>query len=83
MTIGGQYMNRDSKTQHITLATVNVFSDLGFAAEAAAALAASLQQVISEKLAISESLETEGGGQDRSVVETPSSEDNPKLPSDR
>ena len=38
MTIEGQYMNKDSKTQHITLATGNVFSDLGFATEEAAAL---------------------------------------------
>jgi hypothetical protein len=83
MTIGGQYMNKDSKTQHITLATGNVFSDLGFATEEAAALEAASQQVISEKLAISKSLETEAGGQGRLVVETPSSEYHPKLPRDR
>ena len=76
MTIAGQYMNKDSKTQHITLATGNVFSDLGFATEEAAALEAASQQVISGKLAISKSLETEAGGQDRSVVETPSSQEN-------
>ena len=76
-------MNSDSQTQHITLATGNVFSDLGFEAEDAAALAAASQQVISEKLAISESLKTEAGEQDKSVVETPSSQDHPKLPRDR
>ena len=69
-------MNKDSKTQHITLATGNVFSDLGFDTEDAAALAAASQQVISGKLAISKSLETEAGGHDRSVVETPSSQEN-------
>jgi hypothetical protein len=56
---------------------------LGFATEEAAALAAASQQVISEKLAISESLKTEAGEQDKSVVETPSSQDHPKLPGDR
>ena len=66
-------MNSDSQTQHITLATGNVFSDLGFDAEDAAALAAASQQVISEKLAISESVSTEANGQDRSVVQTPTS----------
>ena len=65
-------MNMDSKTQHITLATGNVFSDLGFATEEAAALEAASQQVISEKLALRESLNTEDG-QARSVVETPTS----------
>jgi hypothetical protein len=70
-------MNRDSKTQHITLATGNVFSDLGFATEEAAALEAASQQVISEKLAIRESLNTEADGQDKSVVETPSSQEHP------
>ena len=66
-------MNRYSKTHHITLATGNVFSDLGFATDDAAALAAASQQVISEKLAIRESLNTEADGQNRSVVETPTS----------
>ena len=75
MTIEGQYMNKDSKTQHITLATGNVFSDFGFATEEAAALEAASQQVISGKLANSDSLETEAGGQDRSVVETPFTEE--------
>lgn len=70
-------MNRDSKTEHITLATGNVFSDLGFDEEAAAALAAASQQVISEKLAVSESLKTVADGQDKSVVETPSSQEHP------
>ena len=70
-------MNKDSKTQHITLATGSVFSDLGFVTEEAAALEAASQQVISEKLAISDSLETEAGGQDRSVVETPFTEEQP------
>ena len=40
MTIEGQDMNRDSKTQHITLAIGNEFSDFGFATEEAAALEA-------------------------------------------
>ena len=68
-------MNRDSQTQHITLATGNVFSDLGFDTEEAAALEAASQQVISEKLAISESLKTEAGEQDKSVVKTPFTEE--------
>jgi hypothetical protein len=55
-------MNRDSKTQHITLGTGNVFSDLGFATEEAAALEAASQQVISKKLAVSKSLKTDVGG---------------------
>lgn len=66
-------MNWNTKTEHITFATGNVFSDLGFDAEDAVALAAASQQVISEKLAISESVNTEADGQDRSVVETPTS----------
>ena len=66
-------MHKGSKTHHITLATGNVFSDLGFEAEDAAALAAASQQVISEKLAIRESLNTEADEQNRSVVETPTS----------
>ena len=66
-------MNRNTKTEHITRADGNVFSDLGFDAEDAAALAAASQQVISEKLAIRESLNTEADGQDKSVVETPTS----------
>ena len=68
-------MNRDSKTPHITFATGNVFSDLGFATEEAAALEAASQHVISEKLAISESLKTEAGEQDKSVVKTPFTEE--------
>ncbi len=48
---------------------------MGFATEEAAVLEAASQYVISEKLAISKSLETEAGGQDRSVVETPSSQE--------
>ena len=68
-------MHNGSKTQHITLATGNVFSDLGFEAEDAAALAAASQQVISEKLAVSESLKTEAGEQDKSVVKTPFTEE--------
>ena len=83
MTIGGQDMNRDSKTQHITLATGNVFSDLGFATEEAAALEAVSQQVISEKLAIRESLNTEADGQAKSAVKDPSLVEHPKLPRDR
>ena len=75
MTIEGQYMNKDSKSQDITLATGNVFSDLGFATEEAAALEAASQYVISGKLAISKSLGTEAGGHDRSVVETPCSQE--------
>ena len=70
-------MHKGSKTHHITLATGNVFSDLGFEAEDAAALAAASQQVISEKLAVSESLKTVADGQDKSVVETPSSQEHP------
>ena len=66
-------MNMNTKTEHITRADGNVFSDLGFDAEDAAALAAASQQVISEKLAISESVSTEANGQDRSVVQTPTS----------
>jgi len=70
-------MNRDSKTQHITLATGNVFSDLGFDTEEAAVLAAASQQVISEKLAIREPLTTEADGLAKSAVKAPSSEEHP------
>ena len=76
-------MHKDSKTQHITLATGNVFSDLGFATEDAAALEAESQQVISKKLAVSNSLKTDVGGQAKSAVKAPSSEDPHNLPGDR
>ena len=70
-------MNMDSKTQHITLATGNVFSDLEFATEDAGTLEAASQQVISEKLATRESWNTEADGLAKSAVKAPSSVEHP------
>ena len=52
-------MNIDTKTRHITPAGGNIFADLGFEPKEAAKLLAEIDQVISEKLAIKESLMTE------------------------
>ncbi|WP_211483680.1 hypothetical protein [Azotobacter chroococcum] len=52
-------MSIDTKTRHITPAGGNVFADLGFGPEEAAALKAESQRIISEKLAIKESLTME------------------------
>jgi predicted XRE-type DNA-binding protein len=49
-------MTIDTKSRHITPAGGNVFLDLGFGPEEAAALQAESKRVISEKLAIKESL---------------------------
>jgi predicted XRE-type DNA-binding protein len=49
-------MTIDTKSRHITPAGGNVFLDLGFEAEEAAALQAESKRVISEKRAIKESL---------------------------
>ncbi|QQE91190.1 hypothetical protein [Azotobacter chroococcum] len=49
----------DTETRHITPAGGNVFADLGFGPEEAAALKAESQRIISEKLAIKESLTME------------------------
>ncbi len=49
-------MTIDTKSRHITPAGGNVFLDLGFEPEEAAALQAESKRVISEKLAIKESL---------------------------
>ncbi|NYT61922.1 XRE family transcriptional regulator [Alcaligenaceae bacterium] len=52
-------MSIDTKSRHITLAGANVFADLGFDQEEASALQAESQRIISEKLAIKDSLMTE------------------------
>jgi predicted XRE-type DNA-binding protein len=52
-------MSIETKSMHITPAGGNVFADLGFDAEEAAALQAKSKQIISEKLAIKERLMTE------------------------
>lgn len=52
-------MSTETKSMHITKVGGNVFADLGFAPEEAAALQAESKRVISEKLAIKEMLMTE------------------------
>lgn len=52
-------MSIGTKSTHITPVGGNVFADLGFEPEEAAALKAESQRIISEKLAIKESLMTE------------------------
>ncbi len=52
-------MSIETKSMHITPAGGNVFADLGFEPEEAAALKAWSQQIIAEKLAIKESLMAE------------------------
>jgi len=52
-------MSIETKSMHITPVGGNVFADLGFELEEAAALQAASQRIISEKLAIKESLMTE------------------------
>ncbi len=52
-------MSIETKSAHITPVGGNVFADLGFGPEEAAALQAESKRIISEKLAIKESLMTE------------------------
>ena len=52
-------MSIETKSMHITPVGGNVFADLGFEPEEAAALQAESKRIISEKLAIKESLMTE------------------------
>lgn len=52
-------MSIETKSMHITPVVGNVFADLGFEPEEAAALQAESKRIISEKLAIKESLMTE------------------------
>ena len=52
-------MNTDTKSMHTTPVGGNVFADLGFEPEEAAALKAESQRIISEKLAIKVSLMAE------------------------
>lgn len=52
-------MSIETKSMHTTPAGGNVFADLGFEPEEAAALKAESQRIISEKLAIKDSLMTE------------------------
>ena len=52
-------MSIETKSMHITRVGGNVFADLGFEPEEAAALKAESQRIISEKLSIKESLMTE------------------------
>ncbi|WP_211208247.1 hypothetical protein [Leeia oryzae] len=51
-----QEMRINTHSTHITPVSGNVFADLGFEPEEAAALKAESQLIISEKLAINESL---------------------------
>ena len=55
-------MSIETKSMHITPAGGNVFADLGFEPAEAAALKAESQRIISEKLAIKDSLMTELAG---------------------
>lgn len=55
-------MSIEPKSMHITPVGGNVFADLGFEPEEAAALKAESQRIISEKLAIKDSLMTELAG---------------------
>ena len=55
-------MSIETKSMHITTVGGNVFADLGFEPEEAAALKAESQRIISEKLAIKDSLMTELAG---------------------
>lgn len=55
-------MSIETKSMHITPAGGNVFADLGFEPAEAAALKAKSQRIISEKLAIKDSLMTELAG---------------------
>lgn len=55
-------MSIETKSGHITPAGGNVFADLGFKPEEATALKAESQRIISEKLAIKDSLMTELAG---------------------
>ena len=55
-------MNIDAKIRHTTAADGNIFLDLGFPPEEAAKLLAETDKIISEKLAIKESLMTELAG---------------------
>ncbi|PUE38611.1 helix-turn-helix domain-containing protein [Limnohabitans sp. Hippo3] len=52
-------MNNETRSTHITPAGGNVFADLGFDPKEAAVLKAKSQRIISEKLAIKESLMSE------------------------
>lgn len=52
-------MSTETKSTHITPAGGNVFADLGFEPQVAAALKAESQRIISEKLAIKEALMSE------------------------
>ena len=55
-------MNIDTESRHITSAGGNIFADLGFEPEEAATLKAESDRIITEKLAIKESLMTEIAG---------------------
>jgi predicted XRE-type DNA-binding protein len=55
-------MSIDTKSRHITKSGGNVFADLGFEPDEAAALLADSKRIISEKLAIKERLMTEISG---------------------
>jgi predicted XRE-type DNA-binding protein len=55
-------MSIETKSMHITPVGGNVFADLGFEPEEAAALKAESQRIISEKLVIKDSLMTDLAG---------------------
>jgi predicted XRE-type DNA-binding protein len=52
-------MSLETKPRHVTPVGGNVFADLGFEPREAAALKAQSQRIVSQKLAIKESLMTE------------------------
>lgn len=52
-------MSIETKSMHLTPVGANVFAELGFEPDEAAALKAESQQIISEKLAIKDSFMTE------------------------
>ena len=52
-------MTQNTKSTHITAVGENVFTDLGFSPKEAAALQTKSRRIVSEKLAIKESLMTE------------------------
>lgn len=60
-------MSIETKSVHITPVGGNVFADLGFEPEEAAALKAESQRIISEKLAIKDSLIHSPAAQTRSL----------------
>ena len=61
-------MKRDMKLGHITPAGANIFAELGFEPNEASKLLSESNKIISEKLAIKESLMTGKSGQTSPTV---------------